>query len=170
MKKLFVLTAILTSLGMPALAQWDVSNSIDVMTGKTTLYCSSPVTSPTKPMDWPYNNTQAKLKIGCNSDSVWVYIEFSDQDPNLIDADIFAGYYVHSTRVKWDDDLVNQTFTQTWYTKVLDFNDDKTVIQNIMKSNSLLVELNWYTNGKTYFKFNLAGASEAITEMRAKCK
>lgn len=167
--KLIVLIVILVSLSMPVFAQWDVSNSTDEMTGKTTSYCSSPVTSPTKSMDFPYSDTQAWLGIGCDGESEWVYIGFTNE-PNLLNTDTEDGYNVISTRVKWNDNVVNQRFTQTWGAKFLHFNDDKAVIQNIMNSNSLLVELNWHGNGKTYFKFNLAGSSKAISQMRAKCK
>ena len=167
--KLIVLIAILVNLSMPVLAQWDVSSSTDEMTGKTSPYCFSPFTSPTKSMDFPYSDTQAWLGIGCNGDSEWVYIGFTNE-PNLLNTDTEDGYDVISTRIKWNDNVVNQKFIQPWGAKFLLFSDDKAVIQNIMESNSLLVELNWHGNGKTYFKFNLAGSSKAISQMRAKCK
>ena len=164
-----LLTAILLSLSMPVLAQWDVSSSVDEMTGKTTSYCSSPVIYSTKSMEFPYSDTKAWLGIGSNGDSEWVYIGFTNA-PNLIDTDTEDGYNVISTRVKWDDNLENQRFTQDWGAKFLHFSNDKSVIQNIMKSNSLLVELNWHGNGKTYFRFNLNGSSNAISQMQAKSK
>ena len=168
--KLIVLTSILVSLSMPVLAQWNVSNSTDEMTGKTISYCYSPLTSPTKSMGFPYSDTQALLLIGRDGDSEWVCIGFTIE-PNLLNTDTEDGYNVISTRVKWNDNVVNQRFIQTWGEKsILFFSDDKTVIQNIMESNSLLVELDWYGNGKTYFKFNLVGSSKAISQMRAKCK
>ena len=167
--KLIALIAILVSLSMPVLAQWDVSSSTDEMTGKTFPYCFSPVTSPTKSMDFPYSDTQAWLAIGCDGDSEWVYIGFTNE-PNLLNTDTEDGYNVISTRIKWNDNVVNQKFIQIWGAKFLFFSDDKAVIQNIMESNSLLVELNWHGNGITYFKFNLAGSSKAISQMRAKCK
>lgn len=167
--KVIVFIVVLVTFNTQVIAQWDVSTSTDEMTGEKSSYCSSPIASPTKTMDFPYSDTQAWLGIGCDGNSEWVYIGFTNQ-PNLIDTDTEDGYNVISTRVKWNDNVVNQQFTQTWGAKFLHFNNDKTVIENIMKSNTLLVELNWHGNGKTYFKFNLLGSSKAISQMRAKCK
>lgn len=167
--KVIVIIVILVTLSMPVLAQWDVSNSTDEMTGKTTAYCSSPITYPTKSMDFPYSDTQAWLGIGCDGDTEWVYIGFTNE-PNLLNTNTEDGYNAISTRIKWDDDLLNESFTQIWGAKFIHFKNDWIAIQNVMKSNTLLVELNWHGNGKTYFKFNLAGSSKAIAEMRARCK
>ena len=167
--KAIVIIVILVILSVPVLGQWDVSNSTDEMTGKVTAYCSSPITSPTKRMDFPYSDTQAWLGIGCNGASEWVYIGFTDP-PNLLNTDTEDGYNDISTRIKWDDDLINESFTQTWGAKFIHFKNNEIAIQNIMKSNTLLVELNWHGSGRTYFKFNLAGSSAAIAKMRAKCK
>jgi hypothetical protein len=154
---------------LPLLAQWDVTNSIDEMTGKVSSYCFSQITSPTKSMDFPYSDTQAWLGIGCDGDSEWVYIKFTNA-PNLLDTETKDGYNDISTRIKWDDDLTNERFFQTWGAKFIHFKNDEIAIQNITKSGTLLVELNWHGSGKTYFKFNLAGSSAAIAKMRANCK
>lgn len=167
--KLIIVILILIAFNMPVLAQWDVSSSTDEMTGKATAYCSSPSTSPTKRMDFPYSDTKAWLGIGCDGDTEWIYIGFTTQ-PNLLNTDIEDGYNVISTRIKWDNDLLVESFTQTWGAKFIHFRNDEIAIQNVMKSNTLLVELNWHGNGKTYFKFNLAGSSKAIAKMRAMCK
>jgi len=167
--KVIVLIIVLVALSLPVFAQWDVSNSTDEMTGKVTTYCSSPSTYPTKSMDFPYSDTRAWLGVGFDGVTEWVYIGFTNQ-PNLLNTNTEDGYNAISTRIKWDDDLLNESFTQTWGAKFIHFVNDEIAIQNIMKSNTLLVELNWHGNGKTYFKFNLAGSSKAIAKMRSSCK
>jgi hypothetical protein len=167
--KSFGTVVILVFLSMPVFAQWDVSNSADEMTGKVSAYCSSPTISPTKSMDFPYADLHAWLGIGCDGTSEWVYIGFTEP-PNLLDTETEDGYNTISARIKWDDNLVNESFTQAWGAKFIHFKYDEDAIQNIIKSKTLLVELNWYGNGNTYFKFNLAGSSAAIAKIRAKCK
>ena len=164
-----VIIVILVIFSVPLLGQWNVTNSTDEMTGMVSAYCSSPITSPTKPMDFPYSDLQAWLGIGCDGTSEWVYIGFTDS-PNLLDTEIEDGYNKISARIKWDDELTNESFTQSWGAKFIHFRYDEDAIQNIMKTSTLLVELNWYGNGKTYVKFNLAGSSAAIAKMRARCK
>jgi len=160
---------IMVILSVPLLGQWNVSESIDEMTGKKSANCSSPATHPTKRMDFPYSDTYARLGIGCNGASEWVYIGFTNP-PNLLNTDTQDGYNAISIRIKWDDEIKNESFIQTWGAKFIHFKNDEIAIQNIAKYNTLLVELDWHGSGKTYFKFKLAGSSAAIAKMRAKCK
>ena len=150
-------------------AQWDVSKSTDEMTGKISAYCSSQSVYSTKQMDFPYSNTQAWVGIGYDGKNEWIYIGFTNQ-PNLNNTDTEDGYNGISTRVKWDDNITTEYLTQTWGAKFIHFTNDKAVLQNIMKSHTLLLELDWHGNGKTYFKFDLRGSSEAIVKMRSICK
>jgi hypothetical protein len=163
-----VMIVIIVFLSVPLLGQWDVSESTDEMTGKKSAYCSSPVTPPTNRMDFPYSDTQAWLGIGCDGASEWVYIGFTNS-PNLLNTDTQDGYNDISTRIKWDDEIKNESFTQTWGAKFIHFENNEIAIQNIAKSNTLLVELDWHGSGTIYFKFKLAGSSAAIAKMRAKC-
>jgi TonB family protein len=161
-----IFSSILIVLSLPLLSQWDNSNSTDEMTGEVSAYCSSPLTSPTKSMDFPYSDTKAWLGIGCDGVSEWVYVGFTNA-PNLLDTDTQDGYNVFTTRIKWDDELISERFIQNWGAKFIHFTDIEGAIENIIQSNTLLVELNWHGSGKTYFRFNLSGSSKAIAKLRA---
>ena len=71
---------------------------------------------------------------------------------------------------RWDDNLEYIFFTQDFGDKFLNINDDENAISQIIKSISVLLELNWYGQGKTYFNFSLGGSSSAIKTMRKYCK
>ena len=103
---------ILVTLSIPVVAQWNVSNSTDEMTGEKSSYCSSSSIYPTKSMDFPYSDVKAWIGIGCDGDSEWAYIGFTTP-PNLIGTDTQDSYDIVSTRIKWNDNLEEQTFTQT---------------------------------------------------------
>lgn len=148
---------------------WNVSVSKDEMTGKESAYAHSRETTSTKPMTFPYGGTTAWLGVGCNGQKEWSYLGFS-QAPNLIDAITEDGYYAITSRVKWDNQVEKAKFSQNWGESYINFNNDKAAILHILKSNTLLLELNWHGNSPTYFKFSLNGSSAAIAEMRKQCR
>ena len=147
---------------------WDTSFDKDEMTGKKSAYASSNFVSPTKTMDFPYNKTKAWLGIGCDGTSEWVYVGFNTA-PNLTNTDTKSGYSEISTRIKFNDKVEYTTLTQDWGAKFIHFRDNKYIVSNIDKSNSLLLELQWHGNGKTYFNFPLNGSSSAISKIRKFC-
>lgn len=146
-------------------SSWETSTSKDQMTNEKSAYAFSKSVTPTRKMEFPYNDTEAWLGIGHSKDSEWVYIGFNTP-PNLIDTETKDGYNIIETRIKWDDQLENVTFIQDWGSKSLHFQNDSSIIMKIMKSESVMVELNWYGEGLTYFKFPLNGSSSAISKAR----
>ncbi len=152
----------------PAIAQWTNSTSKDEMTGERSCYVHSKSTRPTEKMGFPYGDTTAWMGIGSDGESEWVYVRFSDS-PNLLDTSIEDGYNLIETRIKWDDKVEDVTFVQEWGAEALHFRDDASAIARIMKSNSVLLELNWYGEGKVYFRFSLQGSSAGIAKMRRDC-
>lgn len=167
MKKLW--SVILVFAGFQANAQWDVSTSKDEMTGEVSSYCSSKLTPPTKAMSFPYADVKGWLGVGCDGDSEWVYAGFT-VPPNLQDTQIGDGYNSFSTRIKFDDEIETVRMTQDWTSKFVHFTADKDIIDKILKANTILLELNWYGSGKTYFKFSGAGSTNAITKIRESCR
>jgi len=156
------------SLGIPAYSQWTTSVSKDEMTGERSCYAHSQAVGATEKMSFPYGDTKAWLGIGCDGESEWVYIGFSES-PNLTGTSTEDGYDRIRTRIKWDDQIENVTLTQTWGAKFIHFTDDKTAILKIAQSNTVLLELDWYGEGKTYFRFSLKGSSAAVSKMRSAC-
>ncbi len=147
--------------------EWTVTVSKDVMTEEETWYASSPNVTSTEPMGFPYEGTKAALVLGYDGKDEWVYIWFS-QSPNLLDTKIGDGYNIISTRIKWDDEIETTKLTQEWGSKFLHFTEDEEVVSKIINSDTMLLELNWYGEGKVYFQFPLEGAAEAIDEIHKK--
>lgn len=149
-------------------ANWDSSVSEDEMTGKKSAYASSSITAPTERMGFPYGKVKAWLGVGCDANSEWTYIGFTSS-PNLSNTDTKDGYSLIKTRIKWDEDVDNITLSQDWGAKFIHFLDDGETIKNIEKSNTVLLELKWHGEGKTYFKFSLKGSSAALNNIRSEC-
>lgn len=162
------IVVIILMLSVSAYAQWTNSVSEDEMTGERSCFAQSPVTSATKEMSFPYTDTYAWLGIGYDGQSEWVYFGFSNE-PNLTDDDTMDGYDRINTRIKWDNEVVNATFTQEWGSKFIHFTNDRAAITKIIQSNTVLLELSWYGEGQTYFRFSLQGSSDAIRKMRSSC-
>jgi hypothetical protein len=155
-------------LTMPAYGGWNTSLSKDEMTGKKSAYASSPITAPSKRMEFPYGDTKAWVGVGCDGTTEWAYVGFNTP-PNLSNTDTKDGYNLISTRIKWGEKVENITLTQEWSAKFIHFRDDKSIISNIAKSNSVLLELNWHGHGNIYFKFSLSGSSAALKKIRNEC-
>lgn len=153
----------------PSLGQWRVSSSADQMTGERSVYASSRRVSPTASMGFPYNDAEAWLGFGCNGRSEWAYVGFSDQ-PNLIGTDTESGYDTFITRVKWDNNVRNTGFLQTWGESFIHFRNDGRAIANMIASSTVRVELSWYGEGQVYFDFSLDGSSAAIGQARGSCR
>jgi hypothetical protein len=119
-------------------------------------------------MGFPYSVTTEWLGVGTDGKTEWVFVGFSES-PNLTNTDTQDGYSLVRTRIKWDDDVENVTLTQEWGGKFLQFRDGTNAISKIARSSTVLLELDWYGEGKTYFRFSLAGSEAAITRMRQSC-
>lgn len=159
---LYLLILLLT---VSAYGQWKNSSSQDPMTDEITWYAISPYVTSTSKMNFPYTGTEAWIGIGKDSKDEWVYIGFTNE-PNLVNTKIGNGYNSVKIRIKWDDELTETTLTQTWGSKFLHFSNDHEIISRISKHNKVLIELEWYGNGKVYFEFPLSGSAKAIKTMR----
>lgn len=162
---MFIIICLL-SLSVFAVNQWSTFVSKDEMTEAETWYAHSPSIGPVEKMSFPYGDTKAWLGIGCNGDDEWAYIGFN-VSPNLTGTTTKDGYDLIYTRIKWDDQIKNITLTQSWGSKFINFRDDESVISRIAESNTVLLELNWFGEGKVYFRFPLDGSSAAINKIRS---
>jgi len=155
-----------TTPSSPTPPRWTTSTSRDEMTGERSCYAASPRTGPQKAMGFPYGDVQAWLGVGHDSDDEWAYVGFSES-PNLTDTETKDGYNVITTRIKWDDEIETVSLIQEWGAKSLHFRYGTAAIAKMARSNTVLLELNWYGQGKTYFQFSLNGSSAAIREVRS---
>lgn len=152
----------------PQLPGWTTRNSRDEMSGEYSYFAHSPAAFALKPMSFPYNNVRAWLGFGCKGKSQWAYIGFSEA-PNLSNDKTETGYDKIRTRIKWDDQVQDTTFTQEWGDKFLNFLFDDEAIEMMQKSNHFTVELQWYGQQTSHFKMSLRGSSAAIKRAMDSC-
>jgi hypothetical protein len=149
--------------------RWRSFESGDEMSGKKSAYAASPRSSSKRAMDFPYHGTEAWIGFGCDNKNEWVYVGFSEA-PNLNDTETQDGYNVVKTRVRWDDTVISETFTQKWGGAFFSFRNDDQAIQRIVSGNNVLVELDWHGQKRSVlFPFTLHGSSNAISEARQAC-
>lgn len=147
---------------------WSTDITKDEMTGEVNAYASSPATTATKEMGFPYTGTRAWLGVGCDTGDEWAYVGFS-KAPNLNKTETKDGYNEISTRIKWDDDVTITTLDQEWGERFLHFANGDEAISKIMRKGKVLLELDWHSQGERYFRFSLDGSAKAISEIRAAC-
>lgn len=150
---------------------WEHSTQNDAMTGKKSSYAFSPSVLSKEKMDFPYSGTKSWIGIGCKDEKQWVYFGFSVA-PNLNDTKIQDGYSTLVARIKFGNELDDVRLTQEWGAKSLHLSDSENkdaFIEKLKKVDSVLLELSWHGNGKTYFKYPLRGSSNAITNIRDNC-
>lgn len=147
---------------------WSTSETVDEMTGVFSAYAVSKTVPSIKKMEGPYRNVGGWVGVGCDSKSEWIYFGFT-MAPNLIADKREKGYNVYNTFVKWDDKAEAVELTQDWGSKFLNFRIDAPAIAKLEASNFLLLEIQWYGQQKSHFKFDLEGSANALAEIRAKC-
>jgi hypothetical protein len=142
---------------------------VDEMTGDRSAHAISRRTSPTERMGFPYSAVQAWLGVGCDGVEEWAYVGFSGA-PNLTGTTSRDGHDTFRTRVRWDDQAETMEFRQDWGDSFIHFQNHRSAIAKLANASRLVLELNWYGEGRVYFRFSLAGSSAALAEARAACQ
>ena len=93
---------------------------------------------------------------------------FFYKEPIIKNTEIKDCYNAFTTRLEWDDDISHMDFTKEWGTSFIHFVEDEKAIDKIMENNKVLLELDWYGEGKVYFEFTLNGSADAIKKIREK--
>ena len=176
-----ILFIILLTLPILSLAKgWNYSVEKDEMTGESSVYVSSSLSSSTKKMNFPYQRTKGWIGVGCKKGKQWAYFGFSTA-PNLSNTTTEDGYNVINTRIKIGNKLEQIKLTQKWgskflhtsnyggYAKYANAIDSDTLISNMKKANSVLLELDWHGHDSTYFKFSLKGSTKVLNKMQKEC-
>ena len=58
--------------------------------------------------------------------------------------------------------MVTTRFTQDWGPQFLHFTNDSDAVGRIGSAATMLLELSWYGESRTYFRFSLSGSSAAL--------
>ena len=167
-----LLIGVMMTMAGTANAGWVTSVSKDEMTGDKSCYAHSSLLGPRKRMKSPYGNVTARLLYGTSPNRhQWMYVYFTES-PNLRGGDIRDGYHIHKMRVKFEPEgnTMTNEFSQEWGDRFIGFHKwDGAAINLVQRKNKMILELDWYGQGKVIFPFFLEGSSKAIAEARAKC-
>jgi len=156
-----------TEISEPITEKWQVFESKNKMTGKYSAYAYSPETY--KLLSSPYGIVSSTMCVACDGENEWIYFDFS-QEPNITNAEPWNYNRSHIDAImKWDDEVKQVRLYQTWGEDKLHFFEEYDPISRISFSNTVMLQIQWYGQGKPIFKYSLEGASEALTEMRTKC-
>lgn len=166
--RLLLILAAVSGLPTTASAQWRQSTQTDEITGERSVFAISPRVGATRAMSFPYSDTRAWIGFGCTETSEWAYLGFSEA-PNLTDSETGDGFNRVSARSRWDDEVRTERLRQDWGDRFLTFSDSRPVIERIRSAGTFLIELNWYGNGPTYFRFPLRGSTAGIDQARRAC-
>lgn len=156
---------------------WTVSSSTDEMSGEKRWVVRSPIAEPTRTMSFPYEDTHARLLFVCDNDGEWVNMNFNEA-PNATNTTTRDGYNIVHGRVSFNGNVSDIDFIQTWGDPSMTLRRSgigsrmsrSEFIQNLIRSNELLVEIAWYGSGNVRFKFPLDGSANAINRARNNCR
>lgn len=149
---------------------WWVQESYDEIRDTQSFHIFAPETFPRERMSSPYTDVSARLAIACTGRSEWAYISFSGASPNIANRELKSGGYSEiAAPVKWGDTLDEVTFVRESGSTFLGFDDDESAIEQIVASDRLLVEFDWYGEGRVLFPFSLEGAKPSVTWLRSLC-
>ena len=156
----------------PATAWETARSSTDPMTGESAWFAQvSDLVRPTRRMGFPYEDASALIRFQCLAGGEdMIYLLFPDGAPNLTDTDTESGYDVIESRVRWDDEIRTEIWTQEWGSEVLHARNDRAIEGRLRRHHRMLIELNWYGEGAVHFPVSLDGASAAIDEARQRCQ
>ena len=150
-------------------ANWSTTQKVDKMSGATSHYAVSPTTNADPVMSFPYQGVESNLAFGCTNNAEWFYIWFNKR-PNLSGGHTLDGHDIHGIRVKFDTlKPWEETVIQRWGASSLQLNNDKEMLRHIKSAQAVLIEIDWYGQGETYFEYSLVGATSAINKARANC-
>lgn len=175
MKKV-IIGLLVCFMSVNAYAKWTTIVSKDKMTGKVSAYAFSDSVGPDEKMDFPYQLVTGQVVVACDKNSEWAYFVFSGH-PNLLDTKTEDGYSTLVTRVKVNEVKNVQLYQEfgsrflhvNGYYKDYFYSDKEAFIKDLELGNNIMLELNWYGSGTTYFTFPLKGSTAAIKKIRREC-
>lgn len=148
---------------------WYTKSDINEMTGKEYHYALSPRTNTTRKLPFPNNDLQSWIYVGCHESYKWSGFGFTSA-PNIADDRTKDGYNLIDTRVKWDEEIKYDTFKQKWGSRFIESErNSRVMIERLKIYDQALLELDWYHHGNVYFRYNLKGSVQAISEIQEKC-
>ncbi len=148
---------------------WKLSTTIDEMTGAVLHSARSPLTAPTRKMEYPYSNVLSHIVVGCKEGKEWVYIYFN-AEPNLTNTKIVNEKELLFPRFNFGKGVEEKRATHEPGSKVIQLEFDKYIIEKITQLDAFKIQLDWYGQQPPTFNYSLNGSSKAINDLRRRCR
>lgn len=138
---------------------WTVTEKKDEFEGTINRFLISSKSFPNKSLDFPYENTNAVIGVGCQPKSYfWIYINFNEV--NLVGGEFIDDKSEkYNLRAKHNDQMVSISLEQQFGSKTL-FVSEKyknQFLEWLEKEEEIMVEFEHYGDGARYYKFKTTG-------------
>ncbi len=153
-------------------AEWTYKEKVDRMTDKKKCFAVTDYVKSLEPMEFPYTGTKSAMIVYCSENFVdleecTVAFTFTS-DPNLtnIEFDEVGPYVI--TRMRFDKNPPKKIKLYVGDEFLL-ANDGK-ILYELPGHKKLLLELNWFGNGLTYFEYPIEGGDQIIEKLKEGCQ
>ena len=153
----------------PAYSNWNFQIDENPMDSSKSVYLFTSEVNSKPKMKFPYSNTRASLVFACSNFKNWSFFTFNES-PLLNNKRIKSGYDEITTRIKFGNNFENIDLNHEWGQTVLHVDNDILFRSSLSGNLELLLELDWYGEGKVYFKFDTSDYLQKIKELNKKCK
>ena len=165
MKKHFLIILVALLLSGNAYAEWTVTTDKNEFENTKSTYLISEKAYPNKKLNFPYENTEAKIIVGCSKYNEWVYFYFNVINLNYErfnnDRDMIADVSVRAN----DRTYVIEVYYETGSNFIMVSSlDKKKMLKYISNNNSILVQFDHYGDGKRHYKFNTSNFQNTFNE------
>jgi hypothetical protein len=152
-------------------SNWTLSNNKDPMGEEQSYYLKSETVGSFDYLDFPYKDVSSNVMIGCDNSGIWAYFWFNKFNLNGGKSDWIDNTVTYHFRIKFDQtvkpitmnqDMDNNHFLRIYY--------DSWFINNLKRANNIMLELDWYNNGKVHFKYDVSGFNKAYKKLIHKCR
>jgi len=169
MKKIIIFIFCILMFLMSHASDWRTYKYTSEFDGKTQWVAATGPVRPTRELDWPYEDLYFEIFVVCNdAGEKWAMLTFS-AEPVLNQTEIEDGYSVVKSRIKFDDTIDTATMHQPWGSEDLHFAYDDWAIQKLREAENVMLELNWYGEGRVIFKTGLSGSGKTFDKIFSNC-
>lgn len=160
-----------------AFGQWMVRNAIDeIRREESQFFAYSPEARVVKGLKYPYSNyTTSRLIFRCDKEGEFAAMMFASTLPGAPHFPFIKGIYdggkyrTKDVISRWDDEIIHLAVSQDSKISIGIQFDSNDVIDMILKSNRVVIEIDFGEFGVTQRTYSLKGSSSAIAQARASC-
>lgn len=168
--KLFIISSIIfLNFISSAYSNWSFQVKENPMDNTKSIYLFTDEASSNPKMNFPHNNTRVSLVFACSNMKKWSFFAFNES-PILNNKSIKSGYDEITTRIKFGNNIENIQLIHEWGQTALHVKNDYLFRHTLSGNLELLLELDWYGEGKVYFKINTTGFIKKFKELNEQCQ